>query len=510
MKPTSLVFTALLIGTMATAQQPLSAIDWLDETRPEPAAQLPLPPLDEPPVSGDTTVPLVAVMPLDQVKPDAVGLLPSATTGLPQKLWKNSATANLTEAVERLPDSPLPAIQALYYTLLLAEADAPYDAGENARFLSARVNALMSYGAVSPALALLERANPAQKPTFDQWLSLSLLDGSEDPACTALRQTPDLSASYGARIYCTARAGDWDTAALTFDTAVALGEVSGTEADLLALYLDPELIDTMPAPPPPGDVSPLMFRLFEAAGAPLPTRRLPRAFAVADLRGTAGWKAAIEAAERLARTQALSANRLLGLYTDRSAAASGGVWDRVIAIQQFETALDAADAGALAKALPKVWQAMQAERLEISFAQLYGATLADPDLPTSLRGLAYRIGLLSPEYESVAAAHAPADQLETFLAGLARGMPDPELAKTPLQKAIADAFTATGPAPQHQMLLDDGKLGEAIFSAADQLENARGGNPDGISQALRTLRAVGLEDTARRAALQLLLLRRTG
>ena len=47
---------------------------------------------------------------------------------------------------------------------------------------------------------------------------------------------------------------------------------------------------------------------LEAIGTPLPTAPLPLAFAHSDLRHTAGWKARIEAAERLVRTGAVSAN----------------------------------------------------------------------------------------------------------------------------------------------------------------------------------------------------------
>ena len=53
------------------------------------------------------------------------------------------------------------------------------------------------------------------------------------------------------------------------------------------------------------------------------------AFAQADMRDNTGWKAQLEAAERLARNGVLDPNQLLGLYTEEKAAASGGVWDRV-------------------------------------------------------------------------------------------------------------------------------------------------------------------------------------
>ena len=86
---------------------------------------------------------------------------------------------------------------------------------------------------------------------------------------------------------------------------------------------------------------------------------------MADLRGNSGWKAEIEAAERLARTGAVPASRLLGLYTDRRPAASGGVWDRVAAVQALDLALNEGATQDLVQALPRAWRAAQDQRLEV-------------------------------------------------------------------------------------------------------------------------------------------------
>ena len=54
----------------------------------------------------------------------------------------------------------------------------------------------------------------------------------------------------------------------------------------------------------------------------------------------------------------------------------------------------------------------------------------------------------------------------------------------------------------------DGELGEALLRAMLLFSHGSRGNYQGLSNALAVLRDVGLEDTARRAALQLLLLER--
>ena len=342
MRQAKALLVSLLMVSAAQAQEPLSAIDWLDEPVSVSVAAPLAVPLNAPPVADGVAVPHVTVMPLDAQQSDSVGLLPGSTTGLPTTLWQASTTDRLSAQLSNLPATPLPATQALYYTLLLAEADAPADAGTDARFLKARLDALSKFGAVDPALALMERAGPETEPLFDRWLDLSLLAGAEDAPCAALAKRPSLSPRYSARIFCTARAGDWQTAALTYETAQALGLLTPLHADLLAQFLDPETIDNGPALAPPPEMTPLTFRLYEAMGRPLPTGGLPRAYAMADLRPTAGWKARLEAAERLAQAGALPSNRLLGLYTERKPAASGGVWDRVAAIQDFDRALSSA------------------------------------------------------------------------------------------------------------------------------------------------------------------------
>ncbi|MBC7181340.1 MAG: hypothetical protein H5U14_14805, partial [Roseovarius sp.] len=89
------------------------------------------------------------------------------------------------------------------------------------------------------------------------------------------------------------------------------------------------------------------------------------------------------------------------------------------------------------------------------------------------------------------------------------GTPSPATARTALQEAIAEGFASTLPPPEHQALIDAGRLGEAILAAARQIghgDRAR----DALPGAIATLRALGLEDTARRAALQLLLLEPRG
>ena len=500
------LIAAFLIAPAAAAQQPLSAIDWLDGAASVSVAGPRVEPLGLPPQASGVDTPTVSVMALDAARSDSVGLLPATVTGLPVTLWQASSEAAIVALLERLSPEPLPAIQALYYTLLLAEAEPPGDAGSDGLFLKARVAALQTYGATDPALALIERAGPATPALFDTWLDLALLAGTETEACAALAERPALTNDYGARVFCIAQTGDWQTAALIYETSVGLGLLSATQEALLAQFLDPEMVEASLALAPTSGITPLIFRLYEAVGQPLPTQGLPRAYASADLRPSAGLKARLEAAERLAHTGALPPNRLLGLYTERAPAASGGVWDRARIIQTFDQAMTRENPGPIADILPDAWQAMRDQGLAVAFAELYGAALAGIELPPRAQALAFRIGLLSSGYESIASAARPLDDTETFLAGLARGAPPADLADTALKQAISRAFAAGSASPDHTSLLEGGKLGQAILSAGLQLDRAGLRGFDDITSALSTLRALGLEETARRAALELLIL----
>ena len=501
---------ALCLGTAlagpARAEPPLSAIDWLSDSVSEPAA--PAPPGAGEMVRGAAPEE-ISVTALSGPRLDAVGLLPPAVTGLPAETWGDSDTDDLVRLIQAKRAPRLPATAGLLYTLLLAELDPPRGSEQDGRLLLARLDTLLALGALDQAQALLERAGPTQPALFRRWFDVSLLTGHEDRACAAMRATPDIAPTFPARIFCLARGGDWNAALLTLDTAKALGFVTEEEDALLIRFLDPGLFEGEPPLPVPAHPSPLVFRMFEAIGEALPTTTLPLAFAQSDLRFTAGWKARVEAAERLARSGAIDENRLLGIYTERMPAASGGVWDRVEAVQAFDVALLSGDPGAVARALPPAWAAMEEAGLEVPFAALYGERLARLPLADVPRALAFRIALLSNSYELVAATHDPATPQEAFLAGLAKGDVSGLEPPTPAAAALAEAFAGAEPTPQLSALLERGRLGEALLNAIALIGTGAVGDLADLTAGVALLRAVGLEDVARRAALQIVILEPT-
>jgi hypothetical protein len=245
-------------------------------------------------------------------------------------------------------------------------------------------------------------------------------------------------------------------------------------------------------------------------GEPLPTNTLPLAFAHAELRDTAGWKAQLDAAERLARAGAIDPGRLVALYTDRRPAASGGVWDRAAAVQDLEAALAAADAERLAAVLPGVWAEMAGAELEVPFAAAYADRLLALPFTGEAAALAFRIGLLSPSYAAAAAGRAPQDATEAFLIGLARGKVEGLVPPDSLARALQPAFVAPEIGPDFAGLLAEGRQGEALLMAVDRINAGVQGAPGAVAAGLAVLRRLGLEEAARRTALELLLLERRG
>lgn len=530
-----LAVLAAVAGPAQAEKKPLSAIDWLSQSVAAPPAQGVQPaPMDAPaprlPVASNgsaATLPAtageaavtktgalpaqVAVSVLGGPSPDAVGLLPPDVTGFPRSLWGIARSADVAAAIAPVRLDGLPSLQALLLTLLLAEAEAPVDAAGSGALLVARIDKLLEIGALDQAQALLQAAGPTTSADlFRRSFDVALLTGAEDRACVTMQSSPELAPTLIARVFCLARAGDWNTAALTLRTSMALGNVSAQDEQLLSRFLDPALFDGEDMPPPPKPITPLVWRIYDALGESLSTTTLPIAFAHADLSETAGWKAQIEAAERLARVGAVTPNVLLGLYTDHAPAASGGVWDRADAFQRFDVALSNGDVAMVEQRLPLAYARMKDVELEVAFATLFAAQLSRLTLTGDAARISYELGLLSPDYERLSKMPVAQDARAAFLAGLASGSVKGLTAPDSMARAIAPAFTEATLPEDIAALIAQKRVGEAILAAMARIESGVSGELVKVTEGLSVLRKLGLEDVARRTALELMLLERRG
>lgn len=512
MRPANILGILALVAALAApaparAEAPLSAIDWLSDSVRKP----PEPEMED---GGDVAITAlpdsVSVATIGTTQADALGLLPVGATGLPGELWANSTAGAIADRLRAERSDLLPAMQELLYLLLLVEAAPPTDAGPEPELLLARIDTLLALGALDQAAALLAQSGASTPELFRRAFDVSLLLGTEDRTCAQLRDTPALSPTFPARVFCLARGGDWEGAALSLDTGKALGFVTPEEDALLAHFLELGLDDTDLPLPIPSRPSPLEFRMYEAIGRPLPTSSLPRAFAHTDLNRLSGWKAQIEAAERLAQTGAVGGETLFALYTERRPAASGGVWDRAAAIQALDAALLTRDRAVLSTALAGAWQAMRNVELEVPFARAFCRRVAGRRLSVEAAEIAVRMCLLGGDAgRAPALPHDPPTDL-AFLGALAAGEIPARSPGDPMLAAIRLGMAQDGVPVRLQSLMAENRHGEAILRAIDMFGTGATGDLDELTDALAFFRAIGLAEVATNGAIQLVLLDRRG
>ena len=479
-----IAFGLSLWAVPGLAQQPLSASDWLSGSIQEPPressgwrpddgrpadAQGPTP--GAPPVAQTGAVGKVAVSRLDETDPDRAGTISARAAGLPADLWAGSDAALLNTMIED-STARLPATNALLRRVLTAQLNPPARSGdtESGALFLARVDRLLDMGANADAARLLASAGLRSPENFRRLFDLALLAGEEARACAVMNDTPGIAPSFAARIFCLAQSGDWSAAAITFHGAEQFGLIPEDRLALLAQFLDDSYVDAGETLEPPQPVTPLDFRMHEAVGQPLPTAPLPLAFAHSDLRPTSGWKARLEAAERLARAGALPAPKLALIYSEQKPAASGGVWERAGAYQRLQLALDADDPEATGPAL----QAAFDEFSRAGMADVLAALVA-ADLPDTLAGRSGEIAGWLRQWQGL-----PTDQPVARDPSLSGGQAD-------------------------SRALGKDRHGEALLGAIAQIDRGLDGDRVQAARGLANLRALGLEVEADLAEAQLTL-----
>ncbi|WP_036744655.1 hypothetical protein [Paracoccus sp. N5] len=514
---------ALMAGLTlpAAAKPPLSASDWLSGSVQQPDNISSWRPGDPRPpelkrktkrdIAATGGFEPVGVTRLGEGNPDGKGTVSPRAAGLPAGLWGTSDSAVLIRLI-RASNPRLPAIRRLERRLLAAQLRAPSaEAGQEGGLFLARVDKLLDMGATGAAKELLKTAGPGDPERFRRLFDIALLSGDEAQACETMDRTPGVAPSFPARIFCLALGGDWTAAALVFHGAEALGRIDPQMAALLARYLDDSYADSTDELPPPQVVTPLDLRLHEAIGQPLPSSALPLAFALADLDQNGGWKARLDAAERLARAGAIPASQLRTIYLEQKPAASGGVWDRAAAVQNLAQALAVRDAGAAAAALPPAFDAMVAAGLGPALAEMVGAETAAMGLDGAPGRIALWLALQAGQPQVMTDPPADATEFDAWLLRFAGGEPESAPPAGEGEDRAAVLFPAfLGPSekdvPQEaaQLILAD-KRGEALLAAMADTDAGLDGDLPRAARGLRVLRVLGQQDIARQAMVELVL-----
>jgi hypothetical protein len=500
------------IAAVAHAEPPRSAIPWLSES-------LARPQMTEAP--GPQRSPLevepIATQPLDGPDQDALGLLPSGTTGFARDLWGPTDLEIARNLLLETRSGGVPEAQALLLRLLLAEAKPPASDRAGSGLLVARIDRLLREGALEQADALILFADPSEPDLFRRWFDIGLLTDNAEPPCEALRRNPSLSPTLPARVFCLARGGDWSAAEITLTLGEEIGSIPQDEDAMLARFLDPVLFEEEPPPPVPDPLTPLDFLMREAVGLPRPPGQLPLAFLHQDLGEHTPMRPRIEAAERLVRSGAIGPAPLFAAYRAGVPAASGGMWDRAAAVQALDAALASDDPVAIETALAQADTALGEAGFRVALARHFAAALmeiAPGSISPPARSRIFELLLLAGETEgatkflpaSLDARQAAAASILDI--GTAHDVPKdgPEDATA---QAVRDAFAqAPGSALDASPLgekLDQGRQGEVILEAIDLLADGDRAPPQSLALALRALRAAGQDQTARRIAVEVLL-----
>lgn len=478
------------------------------------------------PVATSGTVPRVSVTRLAESNPDTKGAIPAGAAGLPHDLWGSASAADLSQAIAAAQPR-LQATRTLLVRMLVAQLAPPSGSapGGEGRLFLARVDRLIGLGLLNEARGLLQSAGAANGQAFSRSFDLAMYGGDAGAVCAQMAQRPGLAPGLAARVYCLARDGDWSAAALTLRGARDERLIPDQTLALLERFLDDSSADLSDTLPDPRTVTPLEFRLFEAIGQPLSTGDLPVAFAWTDLGPDAGWKAQIEAAERLARAGAIDPARLAAAYAEQKPAASGGVWDRAALYQRLDAALGAGDDAALASALsaaePEFGKAGLLPALARLIApRLPGATTDGPAAETAahlrlLAGVPVPGAARLPETEQALVAlsegPAPAPATPTEPAAPPAATPSPA-AGAALSYAAA-AFPPGTPGAAFADALRTQPLSEAppqgrglaLLRAMADVETGLDGDVRRAAAGLRRLSELGQPEVARRAAIELLL-----
>ena len=353
--------------------------------------------------------------------------------------------------------------------------------------LNTRVQALIERGAVQAAYSLLGQAQIQSQEGFALFAETALLTGNVERMCRQLNLSRHLSDNEALKVYCQARFGSWNTAELNFFTLDTLGAFPPTLSSLLAVDLDPELADSLGLPNvEPNQLTALEFQLRAGAGQPVPTQGLPLKFVPSDLSPSSGWKTQIEAAERLGAVGSLPAAQLLERYKSGQPSASGGVWDRVNAVQNLDLTLadpiiDPSDE------LLAFWTLMRARSLAAPLAHAWSPMLMKFDASGDGDDILFQMQVLS---------RSNAFDFEPTMARLRRI--NPHILSENFDRLMAEfnqEIPASLPFRSANMLRATGLI-------TDGLE----GNELALIEAVALFRAMGLTPLAQQLALEFMIL----
>ncbi len=506
------LLSTLGFTTSVLSQTPLSAIEWLSESiKDPPAFEIPA-----------ETTPLVAPLIQDisvkkglaPVSPDAIGLLSPSLTGFSATLWGDMPASDIAELLTNFPNEGTPEAQSLFRRILLAQANPAPDDHQTGLVLQARVARLLGIGALDAAEALLGLTPITNPSIFKLKFDIAILTNRTREVCEVLKTTPAISDDLSARVFCLARGGDWNAAAITLSLGAGIGAIDPAREEMLIRFLDPELFEGQPDPVAPNPMGIMDFVLREAVLLPRPAGLMPLPYLYRDIGPRAPLRARIEASERLVIAGSLPSNLLFAAYREGKAAASGGAWGRANSVQILDKALSEGDVEDFSLAITDTYQefadagllnAMAEEYADKLAALEYSPKYADAQLPTL--DLLHLANISNVSWAASAVLNENR-QLALAIVTQAPLIIDP--AGSAMQQSIVNGLN--GPLPDSPAtarlldLLEEDRQGQAILASLQLLSGGALADPEGVKTGLYVLVAAGQSAAARRIAVQILLL----
>ena len=511
----AILLCALMIAPAVHSETPRSVIPWLSDSLLRPPEQ---DAAAEPEIAPliDQVITEIETSTLDAPLRDGVGILNTSQTGFPSNLWGQTSALRVRRLILDHPGTGVPAARKLFHEILQAETSPPPGSTGQNTVLLARIDRLMEHGQLEQAEALVELAGITSPEMFLRAFDIGLLTERSEGVCEVLRASPALSPTLPARVFCLARLGDWDAAALTLGLGHEIGEITPQQEEILARFLDPELFEGTEDPPIPSPLTTLDFVLRDAVALPRPPGNLPLAFVHLDIGEHAGLRSRIISGERMAREVALPTSVLFAAYRAGKPAASGGVWEHAAAVQTLDSAIESGDTARIVASLVKADDIFQEIGLRLNFAQDVAprlSVLENATLTSDERHRVYSLLMLAENWSGARRFMADNNDVnDRFFRALAEPgtkFPDADVLG-PLRLAAARGLTMPNPPNETAdfvaQRIDDGFFGEGVLMALDDLAGGVEIDPGDLESGLWLLRRAGLPGIARNIAAQTLIL----
>lgn len=442
----------------------------------------------------------ITVTPLEKIDANAVGLVTPQTAGIPADFWGDASAPLIAHLIDIQHHHQMPEARAFLNRLMVTELTAAKDDENGINLILSRVDWLLDNGALDAADALLQKATAQHPELFKRWFNAKLMLGTPDQACEPLQTNPALSNDLATKVFCLAQNSDWFSAELTLVSGMYLGAIEPKRAELLAMFLEPDLMDDQDAPAVQNASDPLEFAIREALALPRPRSGITLSQLHVDLDDSAGWLAQLRAGEALARVNAIPARYLDALYSDGQASASGGVWDRVSAIADLRKALNSNDADNICNALIPAWDAMHKAKLVHVLAENFAEVLAAQDLPDYCVDAQIQTIVLHHNFGTLMfdlMDYIPSSDILNALITLDFSQTRPD---TELENAIVSAFRAD----RHELISPAQSILTSLADTTHGIETS----PISVEKLLATLLDANFTAEAQRLALQYVILER--